>query len=465
MLSRNQQLCAITPLDGRYQKQTEHLNHLVSERGLIAKRIQVEAAWLLYLADHPMVSQYLTLGSAERTVLEAYTLDTPMEEIQRVKDIEKETNHDVKAVEYLIREKLTQLQPVKNKKDIISYIHFACTSEDINNLAYGLMLAEVKKEFLLPLQKQLVNEILSLAKDTQDVPMLSRTHGQTATPTTMGKELAVFSYRLKSQRVQLADVALKGKLNGAVGNYNAHIVTFEEINWPEVTRGFIEEKLGLLQNPMTTQIENHDSMIEFCDAMRRFNVILLGFCRDMWGYISLGYFRQTIKEGEVGSSTMPHKVNPIDFENAEGNLGIAIALSQHFSEKLPISRWQRDLSDSTVQRSFGTLLGHTVLAYQAVLKGLQKVKPYLPKIEEDLNQAWEVLAEPIQMMMRKHGIADAYERLKKATRGEVVTQSQLHSLINETNELTDEAKEKLLSLTPSSYIGLASRLVEECQFV
>ncbi|SMF22262.1 adenylosuccinate lyase [Pseudobacteriovorax antillogorgiicola] len=452
------QLFAVSAVDGRYRSKVEELAPLTSEAGLIANRIRVEAAWLLHLDECPEIHGDLNLPASIKPVLAELVTGPSQEAFISVKDYEKTTNHDVKAVEYYLRDVL------KNHgcdDQQLAFIHFACTSEDINNLSYALMLKDCRDQVLLPYMDRIIDDLKAKAKQTASLPMLSRTHGQTASPTTLGKEFAVFGHRLLKQRQSLAAVELEGKMSGAVGNYNAHISAYPSVDWHQLSRSFIEERLGLKQNPLTTQIENHDSMIAFTDLVKHFNTILIGFARDMWSYISIGYFKQQTKAGEVGSSTMPHKVNPIDFENAEGNLGIANGIASHLSDKLLISRWQRDLSDSTVQRVLGTLFGHALIAYKSTLKGLDKVLVNEERLREDLDQAWEVLAEPVQTVMRRYGIADAYERLKAATRGRPVDRDAIQSMIRDCQEIPVQAKQDLLALTPATYLGIAESLTLE----
>jgi adenylosuccinate lyase len=451
-LIKAEQVWAVGPLDGRYRDRIVSLGKYVSEGGLISYRVRVEAHWLLYLADHSEIGRDLRLGPEVRSELERLAKGL------EVKAIEERTNHDVKAVEYFIQQVLDGHDA---DRGVLSFIHFACTSEDINNLAYGLMLEEVRAKELLPAMDRIVASLTSLAKAEAGRPMMSRTHGQTASPTTLGKEVAVFAHRLQRQREKLADLRFDGKISGAVGNYNAHVVAYPQVDWINLARGFVENRLRLAWNPLTTQIENHDSIAEFADALRRFNTISIDLCRDFWGYISLGYFRQQVKEGEVGSSTMPHKVNPIDFENAEGNFGLSSALASHFAEKLPISRWQRDLSDSTVLRALGTMIGHAMLAMTSLTKGLSKLAVNEKAIAADLDGAWEVLGEAVQTVMRKHGVMDAYERLKAVTRGKVVTRDMIRQVVLECQELPEAIKDQLLAMTPSGYVGLAPRLAVE----
>ena len=444
------QLTAISPIDGRYGTKTEALRPIFSEYGLIRHRVIVEIRWLQALAAHEGITEVPALGGHAERVLNDIIEKFSEQDAQRVKNIESTTNHDVKAVEYFLKEKVagnTELETVSE------FIHFACTSEDINNLAYALMLREARNQSLLPLMDDVINALGELARRYADEPMLSRTHGQTATPTTVGKEMANVAARLHRQREQYAAIPMLGKINGAVGNYNAHQVAYPDIDWPLFAKQFISE-LGLEFNPFTTQIEPHDYMAEQFDTMARFNTVLLDFCRDAWGYISLGYFKQKTVAGEVGSSTMPHKVNPIDFENAEGNLGIANALFAHFSAKLPVSRWQRDLSDSTVLRNLGVAIGHSVIAFESCLKGIGKLELNTLRTAEDLDNSWEVLAEALQTVMRRYGIEKPYERLKDLTRDKEVNQQTLQEFIR-TLDLPETVREELAGLTPSTYTGNA----------
>ncbi|MBF0442377.1 MAG: adenylosuccinate lyase [Oligoflexales bacterium] len=451
------ELYAISPLDGRYRSKIESLSESMSEAALIRNRIKIEAGWLLHLCEISPIRDELSMSSEVHSELVRLSRDPPYDGIRRVKEFERQINHDVKAVEYFMRERLKRIGAPDM---VLSFIHFACTSEDVNNLSYALMLEEARKNHLLPEMEKIIQEIALKVRQNLKVSMLARTHGQPASPTTLGKEFSVFGYRLLKQKKRLSSLRLEGKMNGAVGNYNAHVSSYQSLDWLNITRTFIEEKLGLVQNPLTTQIENHDCMIEYLDIVRHFNVILLGFCRDIWTYISMGYFKQVAKKYEVGSSTMPHKVNPIDFENAEGNLGIAVSLAQHFSEKLPISRLQRDLSDSTVQRVLGAMIGHTLLGYKSVLRGISKISANHEVISEDLENSWVVLAEAIQTVMRRYGIVSAYEKLKNATRSKYVDRENLHEVIKNCTELPAETKEYLLALTPSSYIGRSVELSE-----
>jgi len=449
----NSALTALSPLDGRYAAKVDALRPIFSEYGLIHARIRVEIEWLIALAAAPQIAELAPFSAAQTARLRALVETFSVEDAARVKTIEATTNHDVKAVEYFIKERLggdAELAPA------LEFVHFACTSEDINNLAYALMLRRARDEVLLPALDGLIGHLRQLAHTHAAQPMLSRTHGQTASPTTLGKEIANVVARLQRQSAQIAAVELSGKLNGAVGNYNAHVMAYPEMDWPAFARRVVES-LGLAFNPFTTQIEPHDGIAEISDAMSRANTIGIDFCRDVWGYISLGYFGQTLKEGEVGSSTMPHKVNPIDFENAEGNFGLANALFQHFSMKLPISRWQRDLTDSTVLRALGTAFGHTLVALESLQKGLHKLTVNPQRLHADLDNAWEVLAEAVQTVMRRYGLPAPYEQLKALTRGQGISADSMRAFITGL-ELPPEAKQRLLALTPGSYLGLAEKL-------
>lgn len=453
-------LWAISPLDGRYASKLSGLGQYVGEGALIRYRTLVEVEWLLHLAETPTIKDELVLSKElkEKLVGLAKKLTKPEKfaDAAKVKEIEATTNHDVKAIEYYLRE---QLAAWGASDQVLAYLHFACTSEDINNTSYALMLKQVRQDRLLPQMDLLLDSLSTMALAYADTPMLSRTHGQTASPTTLGKEVGVFIYRLKRQRQKLAEQPIEAKMNGAVGNYNAHVAAFPGVDWPRVSQEFLEKRLGLSQNPMTTQIENHDTFVEMTQVVAHFNTILIDLARDFWSYIAWGYFGQKQKAGEVGSSTMPHKVNPIDFENAEGNLGVANSLSSHFRDKLPISRWQRDLSDSTVLRTFGTFVGHSELAYQALLKGFGKLTLNELRLASDLDNSYEVMAEPVQTVMRRYGVVDAYERLKAATRGKAVDRQAMEALINGCDELPPKAKADLLAMTPASYVGLAASLV------
>jgi adenylosuccinate lyase len=446
-------LTAISPLDGRYAGKCDAYRHLFSEAGLIRLRTLVEVRWLQFLAGRPEIDGVGPLSPVVSSFLDGLAEQFGAEDARRVKEIERTTNHDVKAVEYLIGERfgddpdLVRLRP---------FVHFGCTSEDINNTAYALMLRDARQELVLPALRQVTARLRALVQAHADTPMLSRTHGQPASPTTLGKEMANIVARLDRQLATLEAVPILAKFNGAVGNFNAHAAGYPDVDWPAVGQAFIES-LGLAWNPYTTQIEPHDWTAEYCDALARINTVLLDASRDFWSYISIGYFRQRRVAGEVGSSTMPHKINPIDFENAEGNLGIANALLRHFAAKLPVSRWQRDLSDSTVQRNLGVALGHTLLAWQSLAAGLGKLEADTERMAADLADNWEVLAEPIQTVMRRYGHADAYEQLKTLTRGERLGADQLRAFIAGL-DVPAEARERLLALAPETYTGLAAAL-------
>ena len=443
-------LTAISPLDGRYGSKLLPLRDVFSEYGLIARRVQVEVRWLQCLAAHESIVEIPPFSSAATQFLNDLLHNFGPEEAAKIKQIEAATNHDVKAVEYFLKEAVASEQELAA---VSEFIHFACTSEDINNLAHGLMLRD-GLTILLPPMRKIIDALADLAQQQAEQPMLSRTHGQTASPTTLGKELANVVARLQRQLQQLEAVTPLGKINGAVGNYNAHLATYPEVDWPNTAQHFVET-LGLGWNPYTTQIEPHDYMAEIFDVMMRFNTILIDFNRDIWSYISLGYFKQRTIAGEVGSSTMPHKVNPIDFENSEGNLGLANALLSHLSQKLPISRWQRDLTDSTVLRNMGVGCAYELLAYQSCLKGIGKLQVNATRIDEDLNDSWEVLAEPIQTIMRRYGIPEPYEKLKALTRGQAITPTVLAKFIDSL-DLPPEVKTSLRAMTPASYTGNAA---------
>ncbi|MES9981542.1 MAG: adenylosuccinate lyase [Candidatus Thiodiazotropha sp. 6PLUC5] len=443
-------LTAVSPIDGRYGNKTDDLRPIFSEFGLIRHRVNVEIRWLQALAGHNDILEIPTLSEHANNILVYFIENFSEEDAQRVKNIERTTNHDVKAVEYFLKEKIAGNEELES---ISEFIHFACTSEDINNLSHALMLREGRGQVLLPQIDEVIERTKALAQQLADQPLLSRTHGQPASPSTMGKEVANVVYRLQRQRDQIAAVNLLGKINGAVGNYNAHISAYPEINWPEFAQQFVES-LGINWNPYTIQIEPHDYIAELFHALSRFNTILIDFCRDVWSYISVGYFKQKTVAGEVGSSTMPHKVNPIDFENAEGNLGIANAILGHLSEKLPISRWQRDLTDSTVLRNLGVGFAHTSIALQSLLKGLSKLEANGDAMLNDLDENWEVLAEPIQTVMRRYGIEKPYEKLKELTRGQRITPEELQTFVDGL-DIPETAKDSLKRLTPMSYIGNA----------
>ncbi len=444
-------LTAISPVDGRYGNKVSVFRDIFSEYGLIRNRVTVEIRWLQKLAAHPEITEVPAFSADANGFLDQLVSEFSLQDAERIKDIERTTNHDVKAVEYFIKERIAE---VAELHAVTEFVHFACTSEDINNLSHALMLREGLDHGLLPAMDRVVEKLGALAQEHADQPMLSRTHGQTASPTTVGKELANVVHRLRRQLKQIRATELLGKINGAVGNYNAHLSAYPQVDWAANAREFIES-LGLDWNPYTTQIEPHDYIAELYDAVARFNTILIDLDRDIWGYISLGYFKQKTVEGEVGSSTMPHKVNPIDFENSEGNLGIANALLNHLSAKLPISRWQRDLTDSTVLRNLGVGFAHSLIAYEATLKGLGKLEINPARLDEDLDHAWEVLAEPIQTVMRRYNIEKPYEKLKALTRGKAMTPELIQNFVNSL-EIPDAAKAELMALTPGNYIGNAA---------
>ncbi|RUR33563.1 adenylosuccinate lyase [Vreelandella nanhaiensis] len=447
-------LTALSPVDGRYGSKAAALREHFSEFGLIRARVIVEVRWLQRLAEHDQIVEVPSLSAEAGAFLEQLIRDFSLEDAERIKEIERTTNHDVKAVEYFLKEKIASNAELNA---VTEFIHFACTSEDINNLSYGVMLADGLKA-LLPTMHEVADEVAKLAIAHAAQPMLSRTHGQTASPTTLGKEMANVAYRLKRQLKQIERVEILGKINGAVGNYNAHLATYPDIDWEANARTFVEG-LGLSFNPYTTQIEPHDYIAELFDAVCRFNTILIDYDRDVWGYISLGYFKQRTVEGEIGSSTMPHKVNPIDFENSEGNLGLANAVLGHLAQKLPISRWQRDLTDSTVLRNLGVGLAYGLIGYHASLKGISKLEANPERLAEDLDNSWEVLAEPIQTVMRRYGIEKPYEKLKELTRGKRIDQVGFATFID-TLELPDDVKAELKELSPASYIGNAQAQAE-----
>jgi adenylosuccinate lyase len=446
-------LRALSPADGRYASKVDGLRDILSEYGLIRYRVLVEVRWLQCMADEPTIAELPALSSVMKDVLNDVVDKFTADDAERVKTIEATTNHDVKAVEYFIREKIGTGSETASLSE---FIHFGCTSEDINNLAYALMLRAARDDVLMPRMRELAAKLRSMSADYASMPMLSRTHGQTATPTTVGKEIANVIERLSRARQQLVAVQIRGKFNGAVGNFNAHIAAYPDTDWLAISNNFVKS-LGLDPNTHTTQIEPHDWTAEYSHALIRYNTILVDFCRDIWGYISLGYFKQKVSANEVGSSTMPHKVNPIDFENAEGNLGLANAMLDHFALKLPISRWQRDLTDSTVQRNFGVAIGYVMIAMSSALKGLGKLQANPARIAEDIDNAWEVLAEPIQTVMRRYAVPEPYEKLKALTRGQAVTKELLHDFIG-TLEIPAEEKARLLKMTPSNYLGIAEYL-------
>ena len=443
-------LTAISPVDGRYGSKVSVFRSIFSEYGLIRNRVTVEIRWLQTLAAHPQVQEVPLFSDEANAALNALVSEFGVTDAQRIKDIERTTNHDVKAVEYFIKEKIADNAELHA---VTEFVHFACTSEDINNLSHALMLREGLDSGMLPVMTNVMDQIARLAHDHAAQPMLSRTHGQTASPSTVGKELANVVHRLRRQLAQIKNVELMGKINGAVGNYNAHLSAYPDINWAKTAKTFIEG-LGLIFNPYTTQIEPHDYIAELYDAVARFNTILIDLDRDIWGYISLGYFKQKTVEGEVGSSTMPHKVNPIDFENSEGNLGIANAVLNHLSAKLPISRWQRDLTDSTVLRNLGVGFAHSLIAYESTLKGMSKLELNSARLDADLHQAWEVLAEPIQTVMRRYNIEKPYEKLKVLTRGKTMSAEVIQSFVSSL-DIPEQAKAELMAMTPGSYTGNA----------
>lgn len=449
-------LLALSPLDGRYAAKTTALAAIFSEAGLMRQRVHVEIEWLIALSDEAGIAEVPRFDDASRGRLRSLAAGFDLEAARRIKAIERDTNHDVKAVEYFLKQ---ALKTDAGLAPALEFVHFACTSEDVNNLAYALMLSEARTQVLLPALDRVIARLRAMAAEHADLAMLSRTHGQAASPTTLGKEIANVAVRLARQRDQFARVELLGKLNGAVGNYNAHVAAYPAVDWLALSRRFVES-LGLAWNAHTTQIEPHDCIAEMCDAARRLDTVAIAFCRDVWGYVSLGYFSQALTAGEVGSSTMPHKVNPIEFENAEGNFGLASALFGHFSEKLPISRWQRDLSDSTVLRALGTALGHMLIALDALERGLGKLVANPARLAADLDANWEVLAEAVQTVMRRHGLPEPYEQLKALTRGRGITRETLREFIAGL-ALPAEAKKRLLELTPAGYIGLAAELARK----
>jgi adenylosuccinate lyase len=449
-------LTALSPVDGRYADKCEALRAVFSEYGLIRQRIKVEALWLKSLALEPGIRELRDIPRDALASLDRMAAEVTEADAAEVKKIEKTTNHDVKAVEYFVKSKLEGLPAWRTYKE---FVHFACTSEDINNLSYALMLSEARSKVLLPKLDKLVQRLRALAHAQAATPMMSRTHGQAATPTTLGKEVANFAHRLQRQRERLAAVEILGKINGAVGNFNAHMAAYPDVDWRALSDQFVRS-LDLVPNPYTTQIEPHDWTAEYCDALAASGTVLIDLCRDFWGYVSLGYFKQRTIAGEIGSSTMPHKVNPIDFENAEGNLGIANALLRFFADKLPISRWQRDLTDSTVLRNLGVAVAHVYIAWQALERGLDRIDVDAKRLSADLNDNWELLAEPIQTIIRRQGIEGAYERLKELTRGKRADEASLREFVRGL-DLPAEAKHQLLALSPENYLGLAERLARE----
>jgi len=448
-------LTALSPLDGRYAPKVAPLRALLSEFGLMHRRVQVEVEWFIALSDAGF-AEFKPLSEAGRGLLRGLVTRFSEADAQAIKDIEKTTNHDVKAVEYWLKSRFDNTPELKAAGE---FVHFACTSEDINNTSHGLMLKAARQEVLLPTLDKIIATLSKLAKDLADVPMLARTHGQTASPTTVGKEVANVVARLANARKRIDGVQLLAKMNGAVGNYNAHLSAYPDFDWEAFSRRVIEKQLGLAFNPYTIQIEPHDYMAELFDAITRTNTILIDWSRDVWGYISLGYFKQRTKEGEIGSSTMPHKVNPIDFENAEGNFGLANALLTHLSQKLPISRFQRDLTDSTVLRNMGVAMGYALLGYDSLLRGMSKLEVNREALAADLDSAWEVLAEPIQTVMRRYKLPNPYERLKELTRGKTITREAIQQFIG-TLEIPEAEKTRLLAMTPGSYTGIGAQLAK-----
>ena len=450
-------LTALSPIDGRYQDKAAALRPIFSEFGLLKYRVTVEVRWLQKLAAHTQIQEVPALSAEASNYLDGIVANFSIEDANRIKTIERTTNHDVKAVEYFLKEKCEALPELYK---INEFIHFACTSEDINNTSHALMLKTAREEVLLPEWKKVINAVVELAERYKNIPLLSRTHGQPASPTTIGKEMANVAYRLKRQYKQLENLEILAKINGAVGNYNAHLSAYPDIDWYTFSQEFIEQSLEVTWNPYTTQIEPHDYIAEFFDCVARFNTIVIDFDRDMWGYIALNHFKQRTIAGEIGSSTMPHKVNPIDFENSEGNLGLANAIMSHLGQKLPISRWQRDLTDSTVLRNLGVGLGYTLIAYVSTLKGISKLEVNEQHLRDELDQNWEVLAEPIQTVMRRYGIEKPYEKLKELTRGKRVTGEAMREFIDGLS-LPEAEKARLKEMTPASYIGYAVELVEK----
>lgn len=446
-------ITAISPLDGRYESKVQELRAIFSEYGLMRFRVQVELTWLKMLAACPQIKEVPEFSAEAIAFIDNIIENFSIEDAEDIKRREAVTNHDVKAVEYFLKDKTSTNEEIAKVKE---FIHFACTSEDINNNSHALMLKTARDEVILPLCDKLIDEITRLAHEYVNLPLLARTHGQPASPTTLGKEMANVAYRLRRQRKQIAEVEILGKINGAVGNYNAHYSAYPEVDWPSLAKNF-EESLGLTWNPFTTQIEPHDYIAELFNAIERFNTIVLDFDRDIWGYISYGTFTQKTIAGEIGSSTMPHKVNPIDFENSEGNLGLANAIFAHLANKLPVSRFQRDLTDSTVLRNLGVACGYSILAWKSTLKGISKLQANEAHVRDELNHNWEVLAEPYQTVMRRYGIANPYEKLKELTRGREVNKETMLAFID-TLEIPEEAKENLRKLTPETYIGIADKI-------
>ncbi|MCD1127335.1 adenylosuccinate lyase [Jinshanibacter sp. LJY008] len=449
-------LTAVSPIDGRYGDKVSSLRSIFSEFGLLKFRVTVEVRWLQKLADCAQIKEVPAFSKEANDYLDKIVADFSESDALRIKTIERTTNHDVKAVEYFLKEKVAAIPELQA---ISEFIHFACTSEDINNLSHALMLSTARQTVLLPAWREIIDSIKNLATQYRDIPLLSRTHGQPATPSTIGKEFANVAYRMERQYKQLSQVEVLGKINGAVGNYNAHMVAYPEVNWHQFSESFVTS-LGISWNPYTTQIEPHDYIAELFDCVARFNTILLDFDRDIWGYIALNHFKQKTIAGEIGSSTMPHKVNPIDFENSEGNLGLANAVLGHLASKLPVSRWQRDLTDSTVLRNLGVGIGYALIAYQSTMKGVSKLEVNESNLQNELNHNWEVLAEPIQTVMRRYGIEKPYEKLKELTRGKRVTAEDMKLFIDKL-ELPEDEKTRLKAMTPANYIGYAANMVDE----
>lgn len=449
-------LTAVSPVDGRYGEKVSPLRNIFSEYGLLKFRVEVEVRWLQKLAATAEIQEVPAFDADANAYLDAIVADFNENDAARIKTIERTTNHDVKAVEYFLKEKVTDVPALQA---VSEFIHFACTSEDINNLSHALMLETARRDVILPYWKQLIEAVKDLAHQYRDIPLLSRTHGQPATPSTLGKEMANVAYRMARQLRQLEQVEILGKINGAVGNYNAHLAAYPDVDWHQLSESFVTS-LGINWNPYTTQIEPHDYIAELFDCIARFNTILIDFDRDIWGYIALNHFKQKTIAGEIGSSTMPHKVNPIDFENSEGNLGLANAVMQHLATKLPVSRWQRDLTDSTVLRNLGVGVGYALIAYQATLKGIAKLEVNRDRLLAELDQNWEVLAEPIQTVMRRYGIEQPYEKLKELTRGKRVDAAGMQAFIDSL-ALPEEEKTRLKQMTPANYLGRAVQMVDD----
>lgn len=453
-------LTALNPLDGRYSKQLTEVAPIFCELNLILTRLAIEIEWLKTLAYEPKIKEIQPFDTTSLKFLRNLIEKFDEKDLHRIKELENQTNHDIKAIEYFLKEKLSSNTKLKAYKE---FVHFGCTSDDINNLSYAIMLSKAREEVLSPSMFKIISQLEAMAHSYAETPMLSRTHGQPATPTTLGKELANFTYRLGRQLKQLLATPILGKFNGTVGNFNTHVIAYPDVDWQKINKKFVE-KLGFEWNPYTTQIEPHDWIAEYCDILARFNTILIDCCRDIWSYIAIGYFKQKAEPDEIGSSTMPHKINPIDFENAEGNLGLANALLHHFSSKLPISRWQRDLTDSTVMRNLGVAISYSILAHKSLFKGLNKLESDDAAIKADLNNHWEILAEPIQTIMRRYNIENPYEKIKTLTRGKIIDSQTIQKFINTLN-IPKEAKQRLLELTPMNYLGKASDLARKKHYV